>query len=181
MYQVNLGPSPYAGFADTQGENGFQECSHKSWRTAAWALYGCKSRGLTSATTLPYNHPPANETSDISSYLISDSLSFSLTFHLCAQSKYTTRLHSGALYLLLGISNFIIRVRGQMGWRGTETGEGNGDEDEETEESRDFNWNSAVAGDMLLIEGVCTQLKQSCLFFPTVTDLSDFFVHFPLW
>lgn len=122
FYQVNLGPSPYSGFADTQGENGFQECSHKSCHTAAWALYGCKSRGLTSATTLPYNHPPANETSDISSYLISDSLFFSLTFHLCLQSEFITQPRSGALYLRLGISKVIIRVRGWVGWRGTKTG-----------------------------------------------------------
>lgn len=39
------------------------------------SIVWCKSRGLTSATTLPYNHPLENESSDISSYLISDSYS----------------------------------------------------------------------------------------------------------
>lgn len=51
--------------SDTEGENRFLECSHKSCCTVERASYRCKSRrwefSLTSATTPPCNHPPADE------------------------------------------------------------------------------------------------------------------------
>lgn len=79
--------------ADTEGEYGFQECGHKSWCTVQRPSYEYKSRGsafsLTSARTLPHNHPPVNEATAIPSHLGLTRLSFSFTFLLSVQSNFT--------------------------------------------------------------------------------------------